>query len=290
MKRFWRLMCLASPWGGWLAAAMIAASPAQAIVPPSVVYRVDERALHELTGVGGMHPWPGQQDVDLIHHFDGESLEDQSSAFVSTSSDLRAVVEHAASLARPNSEEPFDNDFQTYIYVIRPGADFYDVEGSIRAARNAAGAGTPLWDGYSAILRDYGGMEEWAALNGIGVSRIIRYAPLTGAMLRRFHASGQLFSETFWASRWVSNTAYDPRHDADRGNSQPYGVVGAPRGFTLTVQNGTGPALPASLTCLGAEQFSRQRRRRSVSTCDAFYRPRLSPRFYSQGLFVALLH
>lgn len=290
MKRIARFMLRAALWCGVMAAPLtVLMRPAQAIVPPTVVYRADERSLEEITGVGGMRPWPGRQDTDLIHHFDGESLEDQTSGFVSTSSGLRAVVEHAASMARPNSEEPFDEDFHTYIYVIRPGAEFYEVEGSIRAARDASTAGTALRDAYDAILRDYGGMEEWVALGGIDVGRVIHYAPLTGDMLRRFYATGQLFSDTFWSHRWQVNAGYDPRHDADHGNSQPYATVGLPRGFTLTVQNGTGPSMPASLTCLGAEQFTKQRRRRETSTCDTFYRPHLARRFYWRELFVAVL-
>ncbi|MGO4612399.1 hypothetical protein AB4142_39280, partial [Variovorax sp. 2RAF20] len=56
-----------------------------AVNPVTVVYRADDRTLSQVKEAGGMRPWrEGTPDDDLAHHFEGESIEDHSSNFVST--------------------------------------------------------------------------------------------------------------------------------------------------------------------------------------------------------------
>lgn len=72
--------------------------------PVNIVYRVDNRTMTEIEQSRGM--WSlreGTPDNYLIHPFEGESIEDRTSNLVSTTSSIIAAIEHAISLARPNS-------------------------------------------------------------------------------------------------------------------------------------------------------------------------------------------
>ncbi len=235
------------------------------------VFRADARSLSEITAAGGMWPWGGQSggDADLLHHFEGESVSTEGSAFVSTSLALRQVVEHAASLARPNSEASFDPAFRTYIYVIRPAANFYDVTASLIHARDQETQDMQRRARIQCLLSDYAGMNEVVALHGFGVDRIILHAALTGSDLQRYYASGQLFLPQFWAPRMMPNPAYRRDYDNDRRNGSPYPVVGTPSGYVLEVHAGdAGSSIPLSTSCLGAESCPRSPNK-SQSACDA---------------------
>jgi len=215
-----------------------------------------------------MYPWAeGTPDDNLLHHFEGESVEGHTSNFVSTTSSLRMAVEHAASLARPNSEEPFDAEFVTYIYQIRPGRHFYDVEASLAHARDRVPAGTQERNRLDAIFRDYGGMEELVARGGFSHDRIIAYARLDAQMLTQFGlaSNSPLFTASFWSHRWTANTDYDPAFNTDTSSPAVYTHIGGPQGYRQMVGNGTQPAVPIAFTCEGVrfdggESTHRERR------------------------------
>lgn len=220
----------------------------------NIVYRTDDRPLTQIQEAGGMWPWrQGTPDDDLSHHFEGESVENHSSNFVSTTANLRVVVEHAASLARPNSDEPFDENFVTYIYVIRPNEDFYNVDASLIFARDEAVQDSIRRERLDRLIRDYTGMEEVVAYTGFSAYRIIFCAELTGEMLRQHgvEQNSVLFSEAFWESRWINNDMYDPIFDTDTSNYEVYSFVDTPRGYVAMVVNGTQPPVSLGATCLG---------------------------------------
>ena len=243
-------------------------SAALPVNPVHVVFRADDRPLAEIQEAGGMRPWAdGMADDNLLHHFEGESVEGHTSNFVSTTSSLSAAIEHAASLARPNSEEPFDTDFVTYIYQVRPDHDFYDVEASLAHARDAASPGSMRRARLESIIRDYAGMDELVAHRGFSHERIIAYAELTGTLLQRFGvaAGSPLFSPTFWSHRWIANANYRPAYDADTSNLDVYLNVGDPRGYRDMVANQTQVAVPMVFTCEGVRSdgnVGTQRKRR----------------------------
>lgn len=222
-----------------------------AIPVVNVVYRVDDRPISELAQTG-MLPWvDGIADNDLAHHFDGEAIEGHTSNFVSTAMSLGAAVDHAASLARPNSEEPFDIGFSTYIYEIRPGNNFYPVDESFQAAMNASTPGSQRYNRLQSLLSDYGNMEDMVAQNGFGADRIIRYAELTGEMLEQYYSSGQMNSPMFWESRWTTEgTIYNTAYDNDSSSNTPWTIIDTPRGYADVVMNGTQPEVPLAATCL----------------------------------------
>lgn len=222
-----------------------------AIPVVNVVYRVDDRPIGELVQTG-MLPWvDGIADNDLAHHFDGEAIEGHTSNFVSTAMALGAAVDHAASLARPNSEEPFDIDFSTYIYEIRPASNFYPVDESFQAAMNASTPGSLRYNRLQSLLSDYGNMEDMVAQNGFGADRIIRYAELTGEMLEQYYSSGQMNSPIFWESRWrTEGTIYNTAYDNDSSSNTPWTIIDTPRGYADVVMNGTQPQVPLAATCL----------------------------------------
>ena len=122
-----------------LIALTIAPMTGYAITVVQKVYRADERPLEQIISqYHGFYPRAAEgsqyYDSDLSHHFEGESVDNGVSPFVSTTSSLRSAVEHAASLGSPNSEEPFDPTYVTYIYDIIPADNFYDVQGSLTHA------------------------------------------------------------------------------------------------------------------------------------------------------------
>jgi len=225
-----------------------------AVNPVHIVYRADDRSLSVIQSDGGMWPWgEGQPDDDLTHHFEGESIEERHSNFVSTTSGLREVVMHAASLARPNSEEPFDENFVTYIYEIRPATNFYSVDEALRTARESAPQGSVIRDRLTRLIDDYTGMEEFVAHRGFGQTRIIAYAELNGDMLRQYYNdhNSPLFTQAFWSSRWMNNAQYDTAFDHDTTSILTYANVGGPRGSISQVMNGTQPPVPLRFTCMG---------------------------------------
>lgn len=237
-----------------------------AIEPAKVVYRADDRSLETIIAEGGMYPWSGERDTDLIHHFEGESIEHRVSSFVSTSSSLRQVVEHAASLARPNSEEPFDNEYRTYIYIIRPNEQFYNVRHSLQEAREMS-QNEVQRSRLSRLIHDYADMEEIVAVNGFRADRLIRYAELTGDMLNMFYNTGQLFSETFWSERWIDNNEYNRAYDTFTSSTEPYRNIGNATGSITVVSNGNASSSLLGITCLGAPSSSSKRRNeRSITS------------------------
>lgn len=228
----------------------------QAAPTYDMVYRADSRDIREIAETGGMFPWPGETlDNDLLHHFEGESVEGRVSAFVSTTSSLAQAVQHAASLARPNSEEPFDEDFSTHIYAIRPAGNFYDVEAALSHARDNAAPDSTQRVRLNLLLRDYGGMDELVALNGFRADRILRYAVLDGSMLNRYGvaAGSPLLSDGFWADRWLTEgTRYDRAFDHDTSASAYYpgvAIHSSPTGVRQVIRNGSQPDVPLAFAC-----------------------------------------
>ena len=226
-----------------------------AINTVSIVYRTDDRDLAAIRDAEGMWPnWTeGVPDDDLAHHFEGESIEGGSTNFVSTTASLRTAVMHAASLARPNSEEPFDQEFVTYIYQIRPATNFYNVDASLIAARDRAPASSARRERLSHLINDYTGMAEYAAQEGFLQNRIISYARLDGPMLSQYYndTNSVLFNPAFWHNRWIVNPHYNTAFDNDTTSPDIYPVVENPRGIMGLVTNGTQPVVPLSFTCMG---------------------------------------
>ena len=237
-----------------------------------VVYRADSRDMREIAEAGGMFPWPGEaHDTDLLHHFEGESVEGGVSAFVSTTSSLAQAVQHAASLARPNSEVAFDADFSTYIYAIRPAGNFYGVEAALSHARDNAAPDSTLRVRLDRMLREYGGMDELVALNGFRVDRILRYAMLDGSMLNRYgvSAGSPLLSDGFWATRWLTDgTRYDRAFDHDTSSVAYYrgvAIDALPTGVRQVIRNGSQARRPAGLRVRQCCARPRRRRGRRAS-------------------------
>ncbi len=266
-----------------------------AITVVNVVYRVDDRPMAELVQTG-MRPWvDGIPDDDLAHHFDGESIEGHTSNFVSTAMVLGAAVDHAASLARPNSEEPFDTDFTTYLYEIRPTNNFYPVDDSFRAAMNESTPGSTRYNRLQSLLSDYGNMEDMVAHTGFAADRIIRYAELTGEMLAQYYSNGQMNSPMFWGSRWrTEGTIYNSMYDNDSSSDTPWTIIDTPRGYADVVMNGTQPEVPLAATCLAIPQIisatlkKEENFRASVSNaCSPHEYVNIGRHFYDKSVLAA---
>ncbi|CNH49246.1 enterotoxin A family protein [Yersinia pekkanenii] len=263
-----------------------------AIHPVSVVYRADSRTPEEIVQAGGMYPFTGlPPDIDLLHHFEGESLEGYTSAFISTTASLRQAVEHAAFTARINDEEPFDTEFETYLYVIRPSINFYNIDESLNYIINETPDNSDLYKEVSRTLHSYGGMNEWVALGGFAQTRIISYARITGDMLQQHYHSGQIFSSSFWDEHWQNNPLYLSALDQDLSSSVPYFSIGVPRGYITMLQNEAGQQLPLVNTCHEEPSTSDSRIKRQLSrvTCQnkAFTTSRY---FYNTELLLQFLN
>ncbi|HGJ5882588.1 M85 family metallopeptidase, partial [Arsenophonus sp.] len=198
------------------------------IEPKNIVYRASSINPTTILDRGGFYPSrePGEIfSFDLTRHFEGEALEGETSAFISTSYSLQSTILHAASLARPNSELGYCEDFFYYIYMIRPSDNFYDLEASLRYAINQLPESDERRNRYQRVLSDYGGMHELVAPNNIPADRIMRYAILTGSMLNTYGTSDNslLFTDAFWSERWMSNgILYNEAYNEDHSNPYPY--------------------------------------------------------------------
>ncbi|CNI14877.1 enterotoxin A family protein [Yersinia mollaretii] len=267
-------------------------NPTFAINQVNIVYRADSRPPEEITQAGGMFPFSDlSQDNDLLHHFEGESLDGYTSAFVSTTASLRQAIDHAAFTARISDTEPFDTEFETYLYVIRPAENFYSIDESFNHAREESAENARLYTKLSGLLRDYGGMEEWAAYGGFTNTLIIAYARLTGPLLQQHYYSGQIFSELFWVERWQNNPQYSSAWDQDNSASAPYLRLGVPRGYVTMAQNETGQQLPLSFTCYGEASTSTSRMKREALK-NHCYREKtyVSKYFYNTDLILTLFN
>lgn len=276
----------------YLIVTLFIVNPAFAINQVNIVYRADSRPPEEITQAGGMFPFSDlPQDNDLLHHFEGESLDGYTSAFVSTTASLRHAIDHAAFTARISDTEPFDPEFETYLYMIRPAENFYSIDESFNHARETSADNTHLYTKLSDLLRDYGGMEEWAALGGFADTRILANARLTGPQLQQYYYSGQIFSELFWAGRWQNNPQYSSAWDQDNSASTPYLRLGLPRGYIVMAQNETGQQLPLSVTCYGEASANTSRMKRESLKNNCHREKILSSRyFYNNGLIWKLFN
>jgi pertussis toxin subunit 1 len=276
-----------------------ASSFSYAINPVSIVYRVDDRHMEAIHDARGMYPRGSGSNADyqLARHFEGESVEGRNSGLVSTTSSLEQAVRHAASLARANSQEPFDLDFKIYLYAIRPSASFYDVDASLAYARDNAPT-EELRTAYAALIKEYGAMDEVVALTGFSDERIMDYVEITGERLRRDFDSGSMFSSAYWADLWTFNSTYNSQHDHDVSSSTPYRDVGTPRGYAAEVQNGTQATVLLGMTCLGATYppsssflyMNVLNAKKPAEVCSGVEHLDIVNNFYLPGLFAALFN
>ncbi|WP_411705697.1 hypothetical protein [Edaphovirga cremea] len=271
------------------------------ITPVNLVYRIDSRPLEELLNpaVDGMRPRDNNgelvRDEDLTRHFEGESVEGSTSAFVSTTSTLENAVDISYAMAERDDEGQLDPNAVLYIYAIRPSVDFYEIEGSFNAAIENAPPGSRRCDVLRSLIRDYGNLDEWAALGGFGADRIISVAEITGAMLIEHEAApGEMFSPEYWESRMMSNAIYSTDSDNDTSNANPWHNVGESRGFTTEVRNSTaGDRVLIADSCLGVRPSTSSMLLKSSKTLDLACENRKKPlnmfrNFYYTPFAVAL--
>lgn len=266
----------------------------------NIVYRVDQRDISDIISAGGM--WPNIDvdevpDNNLMHHFEGEAVENGHSNFVSTSGSLQSVIHFAALRAREDSSSDYDQDFETYLYRVRPASYFYNVDTSLTAERDMFGRDSPEWGRLNTLLRDYGGMGEFAAREGFPHSRIISYARLTGDMLNQYllhnEDNSELFTESFWRERWIEHDGYNHEFDQNVTSSQVYPYVGQPTGVMRQAVNGTQPPVPLSFTCLGVGSLphsSNNRSVRSEGVCPSSEHMTISRKVYDDRLLVLFIN
>lgn len=264
--------------------------PGLAINTVNLVYRVDDRTIEKIQEAEGMWPlWnDGLPDDDLVHHFEGESIEGGTTNFVSTTASLEQAVRHAATLARPNSEEPYDEEFVTYIYQIRPSTNFYDLDASLISARDNAPNPSTSRDRLIRMVRDYTGMSEYVAHGGFLQSRIISYARLDGAMLARYFDSHVLFDPDFEGYRWTVNSQYNHDYDNDTTSSDIYRAAGNPRGIMNLIVNGTQPVVPLRFTCMATSSQHHSGRKKTPApkpVCSANQYMNFKRNIYDVNIF-----
>lgn len=145
------------------------------------------------------------------------------------------------------------------------------------------------------LLREYTGMDEVVAVNGILADRIMYFSPLDGNMLNRFGvgAGSPLLSEMFWSHRWeYGGVVYNPDYDSDTSSTQPYPIVASnndSRGQRLMVRNGTQQAVPIAFSCRGVgEQKQRRKKWDSARICSSHEYINLVADFYDMGLLLSI--
>ncbi|MBW5835555.1 enterotoxin A family protein [Yersinia enterocolitica] len=219
--------------------------PAFPISPVNIVYRVDNRPPEEITLAGGIFPYFHLlHSNDLLEHFTGEAPEGYTSGFVSTTSLLEHAIEHSIFEFDIDDEGLYVDNFEIYLYAIRPAANFYNVDESISHARDVSPQDSHQYTMLRDALEEWGGMEEWVAYGGFSHTRIMSYAPINAALLNQHYQSGAMNSDIFWATRWHSNPSYSLQFDHDQSSSIPYPTVGTPNGFIIMAQNESEQQLP----------------------------------------------
>lgn len=227
-----------------IALVLIVGSTASAAPPPppSEVFRADTRHPDEISAVGGMFPQyrPGTiLDDNLTHHFDGSSLENGRSNFVSTSSAFLNALSHGAFRVRRTNNGSFEENSGFFIYRIRPAENFFNVDYSLNVAR----ANSESEDDRNYLrrrLQDYDRMNEYAARGGIQGDRIISVIYITGQILNQInydHGGVHYDEATSWG--WNAMPGYNAAHDGDTGNPNPYPHVSRSTGITQVVVNET---------------------------------------------------
>jgi pertussis toxin subunit 1 len=283
-----------------LALTLISSARA-AITPTRVVYRFDSRTPDEIHSIGAMLPWRMPMalgaDIDLTHHVAGDSIGEGTSAFVATAGDLAGAIHQAANSASVG-DGSYDPEFSTYLYVIRPGSNFYQVSGSLRHAISVSDGDAERTHALQA-LQSYmdTGTNEWVALGGFPQDRIIQYAELTGAMLNQF-GPDQMSRDDFWNLRWVANAAYDRSLDGEGGSIVPYDSrhIATPTGVEFVLQrNGSLTATPLAFSCEAGPSSPRHAMstvRGLVADLNACLRSgevSVRKRFYDRGLLSVLI-
>lgn len=133
-----------------------------AVPPPNEVYRADFRAPDEIFR-DGFSAWG--DNMDLFSHVLGDSGQDRTDAFVSTTSSWQTI--EAISLDLLENE-----DRVLYLYTLRPSNTFYDVNGSL-LNENMRYPGTTRSRQALTIYTDYCWEEEFASAGGIPADQII---------------------------------------------------------------------------------------------------------------------
>ena len=243
------------------------------VVPVDVVYRADSRNITEIEDTAGMWPRTGAiPDDDLAHHFEGESIENHTSNFISTSSSLQIAVDHAESMIRAgNDDENYDGDypenFTYYIYMIRPDSNFYNVDESFIHARNTS-TNAIRTSRLNYLINSYLGMNEWVARGGVPHQRIIARVGLTSEMYRQYGLA--IFNASFLESRWELYRGYDASYNRDVGNNQVYDRIDVPSGIMRGIENGDDPLILLGLTCMSEYSGPSSRRQESSEgSCPA---------------------
>ncbi len=236
--------------------------------PTNVVYRVSTISPDELEGSGGIWPRSGNPverifrtvDDSLIRHLEASSIALGTSNFVSTWSFEIALV-YGVNAAVASGDSPSPARF--YLYEIRPGENFFDVND---AFLNAQAILTPeyrleanrLESLRRSIIQDDPHTAEYVALGGIRQQRIIRYAELTRELLGRLPLliiRAPLSDRTRWMSNWQTYAGYDIGHNADTVSRTHYPIAEQPIGTRLVI-NATTTPIPLSASCLGVSTAS----------------------------------
>lgn len=134
---------------------------AYAVPPPDVVYRYDSRPPNQIFAAG-FRSWG--DDEDLLRHVSGESINNRTSAFVSTTSNWMTIEQMARTLMGPNT--------QAWVYAIRPTANFHDINGSLinSSIQHVEHLYTSRQS--MALYRIFSWQEEFAAYNTITNTQI----------------------------------------------------------------------------------------------------------------------
>ncbi|EKT62437.1 scabin-related ADP-ribosyltransferase [Providencia burhodogranariea] len=142
----------------------ITLNTAHAIPPPDIVYRIDSRPPNQIFATG-FQSWG--DDEDLLRHVSGESINNRTSALISTTSNWMTIEQMARTLMGPNT--------QAWVYAIRPSINFHDINGSLINSNMQNAENINISRQSLALYRTYSWQEEFAAYNTI-TNRQIHYA------------------------------------------------------------------------------------------------------------------
>lgn len=243
---------------------------AKAPFPHSIVYRVDSRDIEAIRDDLGFSPRESNiydANNNLASHISGNSIVDSESPFVSTTVSWQMVIDHSI---RNYYRESEDQGFfaghlpDTYIYAIRPTDTFYDAMYSLNIAISESEE--PDTSYLRLLAHTYQHEEEITHHGTIDFNRIMSHAVITVDMLNeRLEANrdenGRLpsqipytdaiYSQMFWAQRWIDNSDYDEFFDDDRSSTYPWREVSGESATPMLAALLNGTSISVGLSCHG---------------------------------------
>lgn len=141
----------------------------------------------------------------------------------------------------------------TYIYMIVPGNNFYNVSASLLAARDALPVGDMRRRNIQYLIGQFDNIDEYIARDDFSNGKILNYAVLDEEMIEEYYHGDQenseLLTSDFWDTRLVHNEEWNDEYDGEVASSDIYQVVNETASAMRFVIANHDIEMPVRFTC-----------------------------------------